>query len=72
MERMEGPCAQYSLAFCFPWSQPEGEKSSLVIDVFFGGERQASKWTGEQQETIWAGYCFPISIHSGIAGDRGQ
>ena len=63
MEKVEGPCVQYSLVSCFPWSQAEMEKSwrLTVIDEFFSGERQANKWSGEQQRAVWAGYCFPAS-----------
>ena len=63
MEKTEGPWVQDSLASCFPWSQAEIEKSLglTVMDAFFSGERQANKWSAEQQEAIWAGCCFPVS-----------
>lgn len=63
MEKVEAPCVQYFLASCFSWAQAEMEKSwrLMVIDEFFSGERQANKWSGEQQRAVWAGYCFPAS-----------
>lgn len=63
LEKTEKPRVQYFLASCLPWSQAETETSLglPVIDAYFRGERQADKWSGEKQEAVWAGYCFPVS-----------
>lgn len=45
---------------------------SLVIDMSFGGERQANKWRAEQWGTIWAGHCFLISSPGCILRDSGR